>query len=289
MYRRYFDRISFYLKSIFLIMIYFSCDEPEVNKSDSSFYPLSNPNFTFHQDQNRLFFSVQVEEEDGGSELDSVSAYWFGGSRENTPDIIILNDDGLKGDIIMNDNVFSRKIPNDSLKISNFLQNDTGKVYIEYYADFSDSAFILGDTNQISNIPPTIDSISAPNFILRPLNASSEFYQITVKTYDPDGLETISFVGFRSFHVEGDSLVNNGDYIELFDDGGEVSLYPNSDITSGDTLQGDGVFSFIIAVHGTQSQDPNFQTKAGTFHWRFICRDIQNAYSQIVEHEIVIE
>ena len=276
--------------TLFVItMMYFSCTEPEIDNSNQPVNPLSNPSFKFHQDVNKLYFSVDVDKDYKGYDLDSVSAYWFGVDKGNTPDIILLNDDGLRGDIIINDNIFSRKISNNALNISNFLQDDTGEVYITYYATFSDCTFIIEDIRTISNVPPRIDSISAPETILRPISASSDFYLITVEAYDPDGLETINFVGFRSYNVEEDILMNNGDYIELYDDGGVDPLYPNSNITSGDTLQGDGVFSFIIAVHGTENQDPNFQTQDGTFHWRFVARDNKNAYSEVVEHEIVIQ
>ena len=36
----------------------------------------------------------------GGNELDSVTVNWFSVTTENTPDVILLNDNGLKGDII---------------------------------------------------------------------------------------------------------------------------------------------------------------------------------------------
>ena len=83
-------------------------------------------------------------------------------------------------------------------------------------------------------------------------------------------------------------MMNGGNYIYLHDDGSDVVLYePN--ITSGDSIQGDGVYSFRIPVYGTGFIDPNFQTKAGTFNWRFLTQDLSNDYSEAVEHEIIIQ
>ena len=83
-------------------------------------------------------------------------------------------------------------------------------------------------------------------------------------------------------------MMNHGNYIYLHDDGSDVVLYePN--ITSGDSIQGDGVYSFRIPVYGTGFTDPDFQTRAGTFNWRFLTQDLSNDYSEAVEHEIIIQ
>jgi hypothetical protein len=83
-------------------------------------------------------------------------------------------------------------------------------------------------------------------------------------------------------------MMNSGSPIYLHDDGSEIILYePN--ITSGDSAKGDGLYSFRIPVYGTGFEDPNFQTKTGTFKWRFQAKDKANDYSNMVEHEIVIQ
>ena len=69
----------------------------------------------------------------------------------------------------------------------------------------------------------------------------------------------------------------------------EARSFCEPNITSGDSIKGDGLFSFRIPVYGTGFEDPNFQTKAGTFKWRFLAQDKSNDYSNMVEHEIVIQ
>ena len=270
---------------VMLAIICLSCSEPnEQDPSDS----LVDPSFTFLQDVNKLYFSVNSESAYQGNSLDSVIVHWYGISRDQSPDVISLNDSGIKGDIIIGDDVFARKISNDVQSLDNVLTDVTGLVFMEFFATFGAEVLTLRDSVMIGNIIPRIESVTAPSLIIRPSDATVSLHLIKAEVYDADGLETIKWAGFRSFHIEGDSLMNNGDQIYLHDDGSEEILYePN--ITSGDSIRGDGVFSFRIPVYGTGFTDPAFQTKAGTFKWRFQAQDQANEYSNMVEHEIVIQ
>jgi len=266
-------------------MVYLSCSEP---KDQELGEPIINPSFSFLQDVNKLYFSVNVESTFEGEKLDSVLVFWHGISREGSPDKFTLNDGGVQGDIIMNDDVFAIKILNDKDHLNNDLTDVTGLVYMDYSAVFGSEIFTLRDSVLIGNIIPRIESVVADTFIQRSLDATVSLHLIKAEVFDADGLETIKWAGFTSFHVEGDSLMNNGNPIYLHDDGSEVILYePN--ITSGDSIRGDGLFSFRIPVYGTGFEDPNFQTKAGTFKWRFLAQDKSNDYSNMVEHEIIIQ
>ena len=268
-----------------LATICLSCSGP---KEEEPTDLLVDPSFTFLQDVNKLYFSVNVESVYQGNPLDSVVVYWYGESLGQSPDVIALNDSGIKGDIIINDEVFARKISNDSQTLNNGLTEVTGLVFMEFSASFGTEVLTLRDSVLIGNIIPRIESVTAPPLIERPSDATVSLHLIKAEVYDADGLETIKWAGFTSFHVEGDSLMNNGNKIYLHDDGSEEILYePN--ITSGDSIRGDGVFSFRIPVYGTGFEDPAFQTKAGTFKWRFQAQDQANEYSNMVEHEIVIQ
>ena len=268
-----------------LAMVYLSCSEP---KDQELGEPIINPSFSFLQDVNKLYFSVNVESTFEGEKLDSVLVFWHGISREGSPDKFTLNDGGVQGDIIMNDDVFAIKILNDENNLNNDLTDVTGLVFMDYSAVFGSEVFTLRDSVLIGNIIPRIESVVADTFIQRSTDATVSLHLIKAEVFDADGLETIKWAGFTSFHVEGDSLMNNGNPIYLHDDGSEVILYePN--ITSGDSIRGDGLFSFRIPVYGTGFEDPNFQTKAGTFKWRFLAQDKSNDYSNMVEHEIVIQ
>ena len=274
------------LKNIFiLVLVYLACsDEKNQNSEDL----ILNPSFSFLQDVNKLYFSVTIGSVYQGNELDGVIVLWYGINLGSQADTISLNDLGTNGDIIMNDDIFSRKISNNSLGLKNDLTDATGRVYMEYVATFGSELVILRDSVLIGNIIPRIESVVADTVIQRPSDATVSLHLIKAQVFDADGLDNIKWVGFTSYHVEGDSMMNSGSPIYLHDDGSEIILYePN--ITSGDSAKGDGLYSFRIPVYGTGFEDPNFQTKSGTFKWRFQAQDKANDYSNMVEHEIVIQ
>ena len=263
----------------------FSCDEPKKDDLTSIF---SDSQFTFHQDENKIYFAINAAKAMNGTQIDSVTLDWYGSSRSNTKDVLTLNDDGLSGDILMNDDLFSIKILNDSSVIKNVLKNDSGFVFLDFNVIYGSEILLARDSIKIGNIIPKIISINAPDTINRPVDATISLETINAEVFDADGLETIKWVGFTSFHVDGDSIMNNGNYIYLHDDGSEIILYePN--ITSGDETKDDGVFSFRIPIYGQGFAEPGFQTKAGRFVWRFSAQDNLNDYTNIVEHEIVIQ
>ncbi|MBT7043479.1 MAG: hypothetical protein HN920_08085, partial [Candidatus Marinimicrobia bacterium] len=124
--------------------------------------------------------------------------------------------------------------------------------------------------------------------IVRPSDETVALQLVSAEVFDADGLETIKWVGFTSYYVEGDSMMNKGDYIYLYDDGSDVILYPPN-FTSGDDVSGDGIYSFRIPIYGTGFTDPDFQTKAGSFTWRFSTQDASNEYSKTIEYDIIIQ
>ncbi len=274
------------LKNIFILaLVYLACsDEKNQNSED----PFLNPSFSFLQDVNKLYFSVTVASIYQGNALDGVVVLWYGINLGSQADTISLDDFGTNGDIIMNDDIFSRKISNNSPGLKNDLTDATGRVYMEYVATFGSELVTLRDSVLIGNIIPRIESVVADTVIQRPSDATVSLHLIKAQVFDADGLDNIKWVGFTSYHVEGDSMMNSGSPIYLHDDGSEIILYePN--ITSGDSAKGDGLYSFRIPVYGTGFEDPNFQTKSGTFKWRFQAQDKANDYSNMVEHEIVIQ
>ena len=200
----------------------------------------------------------------------------------------MLYDDGTNGDILMGDGFYGLKITNDSTTIQNRLGDDSGYVFLDYLAIYGTEPVIVLDSFRIGNIIPRIVSISAPDTIVRPSDATVSLHLISAEVFDADGLETIKMVGFSSYHVDGDSMMNNGNYLYLHDDGSNVVLY-EPDFTSGDLVQGDGIYSFRIPVYGTGFSDPDFQTKPGSFLWRFLTQDQSNEYSKVIEHAILIQ
>tara|TARA_B100001250_G_C19810340_1_gene795417 strand:+ start:3104 stop:3961 length:858 start_codon:yes stop_codon:yes gene_type:complete len=279
-----FRAVRFYY--IFIFSIFFlACPEQQ---TDFELRPISNQQFTYHQETNQLYYGVEVEDKYEVQALSQVKINWYATTRNNNPDTLILYDDGTNGDILIGDGFYGLKIANDSTAIQNRLGDDSGYVYLDYLAIYGTEIVIVSDSFRIGNIIPRIVSISAPDTIVRPSDATVSLHLISAEVFDADGLQTIKMVGFSSYHVDGDSMMNNGNYLYLHDDGSSVILY-EPDFTSGDLIAGDGIYSFRIPVYGTGFSDPGFQTKPGSFIWRFLTQDQSNDYSKVKGHAILIQ
>ena len=276
-------------KYILLIFItFFSCTETEPIYLEN---PISNPTFTFMQDQNTVYFSAKFKKEYQDEILDSTFVRWYGPDIAGSFDVIVLNDDGVNGDIISGDNIFSRKIQNTSFSIHPITDTDTSFLFADFTAVYGGSNFVgLLDSAKIGNLIPKIIEIFADTLIYRPEGRNINLTKVKAMVSDGDGLETIKWVGFTSFSLRDNEMMNNGNMIYLYDDGNTEILYP-PDFTSGDSIKGDGLYTFLIPIYGdgfgTEPLDDT--TRTGSFRWRFTAQDIANDYSQTVDHVIVIQ
>ena len=274
------------LNILLSILFFVGCGVEDKNE-DSVIY-ISDPQFNFHQDVNKLYISAMVLPQIDGKILDNVIVEWFGTNQENVPDSLILKDGGVNGDIIAGDDIYTLKFQNDSSIISNTLGDDSGSVYINILAVYVGQTEQRSASFKIGNIIPRILSIASPDTIIRPSGATLSLHLVSATVFDADGLNDIKWVGFTSYHVEGDSMMNKGNYIYLYDDGSENIIYL-PDITSGDITSGDGTYSFKIPVFGSGNEDPEYQTKAGTFRWEFVTQDKEDEYSLTATHEVIIQ
>ena len=276
------NKIRYYL----LLTFFIGCGEKQPD--EESLDSISDVQFNFHQNTNQLFISAKIQPDLDGRILDKVLVEWFGTSLDNMPDSLTLIDDGTNGDIISNDDYYTIKVRNDSLNIINTLGDDSGSVHINVLAMYIGKNVSQKSSFRIGNIIPRIIDIQADTLITRPLGATLSLHIVSATVFDADGLANVKWVGFTSYHIEGDSMMNDGNYIYLYDDGSSNIIY-SPDITSGDEISGDGTYSFKIPVFGSGNTDPNYQTKTGTFRWDFIAQDKSDEYSLNKSHEVVIQ
>ena len=273
--------------NILLVTLFFiGCGVKDTDEDSANY--ISELQFNFHQDVNKLYVSATVLPELDGKILDNVMVEWFGTNQENAPDSLILKDGGVNGDIIAGDDIYTLKFQNDSSIINNTLGDDSGSVYINIFAIYVGQIEKRSASFKIGNIIPRILSIASPDTIIRPSGATLSLHLVTATVFDADGFDDIKWVGFTSYHVEGDSMMNKGNYIYMYDDGSENIIYL-PDITSGDIASGDGTYSFKIPVFGSGNEDPDYQTKTGTFQWEFVAQDKDNEYSLTATHEVIIQ
>ena len=278
---------NFPLKFIFLFFIFFSCLDPDRIPPDN---PISNPEFTFMQDQNKVYFSANFQEEYQGETLDSTFVRWYSSSLSLGFDAVALNDDGVNGDIIAGDNIFARKISNESLNRA-ITDADTGFLFAEFTAIYGGRNYVgLLDSGKVGNLIPKIINVIADTLINRPEGRNINLIKVKAEVLDGDGNESIKWVGFTSFSLRDNEMMNNGNMIYLYDDGGTEILYP-PDFTSGDSARDDGIYTFKIPIYGEGfgSEEDDDTTRTGAFRWRFSAQDMANDYSQTVDHVIVIQ
>ena len=104
----------------------------------------------------------------------------------------------------------------------------------------------------------------------------------------PRSIAAVHKIAFIPKFFGPDTSLFSGNPILLFDDGGDDVLYsPN--ITSGDEVKGDGIYSFNIPIYGTGYTDPLQTTKTGTFRWTFIVRDKSEEYGNEIIYLVVVQ
>jgi len=264
---------------VLLTFAFIASCEKATNSEES--YPISNIDFAFFQASNKLYVSAQALKGYQGTSLDSILVLWNGTSATNTADTIRLLDDGTVGDMISKDGIFSRKISNTSPTIKNvipFTANDS--VFLSILGLYSGKKLTVSSTFLLGNIRPKLGNIFVPDTVMRPIANSDPNvtntvkFSVTASVSDPNGLDDIKRVFFRSYHVGLDSMMYDGNPIFLYDDGTGVE-------GSGDSQKGDGSFTRTI------SMTENATT--GTYHWTFEAQDLSNAYSEMVKKVLVVQ
>ena len=271
-------------------MIFWGCPDSASTPDPDS--PLGELQFTYLQNDQILYFAIDVASSYRTSSLDitSTKLKWFGTEKTNTPDLLQLKDDGEDGDILKDDGLYSLKVINNTLTQNPLSEDDTGRVYMDFEATYEnyDSTFNASNSFYLGNIIPIISWISASDTIFLPDSGGVMFDLVKAKVKDANGLDDIRRVGFVSYHVDDSTFLNEGNIINLYDDGSEVIIYePN--FTSGDEDPNDGTYSFRIPVFGPGNPDPALQTKTGTFDWIFEAMDMANTYSDTVIHRIIVQ
>jgi hypothetical protein len=236
---------------------------------------LQDLQFNYHQGLNNLYFSVQVESSFLGKKLQAVQALYFGFDTTQTADTLALNDAGITGDIISDDDVFSIKVSNDSNYVTYVLEPaDTGRVYIKYLAQFGTVIKEHITSFKMGNQGPRILSVSMPDTMRRPSGDSVVVGTIVVSLTDPDGHEDVQtcYLMFQ----KPDSTFSSGSPISLYDDGNEdFSMY------LWDEVANDGKYSRYIII---DSSNP-----LGTYTSYFYARDYSGILSEPYITKLVVQ
>ncbi|MEA1882328.1 MAG: hypothetical protein U9N31_08015 [Candidatus Marinimicrobia bacterium] len=243
-------------------------------------YPISDIDFAFLQASNKLYVSATAASGYQGNSLDSILVLWQGISNANTADTLRLFDDGTKGDILSKDQVYSRKFSNASGLKNAIPSTAKDSIFLSIMGLYKGKKLTKKATFILGNIRPKLGTVFVPDTVKRPAAnpdpniTNTVKFSVTASVTDPNGLDDIKRVFFRSYHVGLDSMMSGGNPILLYDDG------TGSD-GSGDLQKGDGTYTMTVSLTEKATK--------GIYHWTFEAQDMSNAYSDTVKKVLVVE
>ena len=180
----------------------------------------------------------------------------------------ILNDNGIVGDDIANDGIYSY------LLSSKFSRNVIGKFTIRIQAHDKQGKVSypwtgVMDVIQSENDPPVLYNLVAPD-TMRLIKNKSTLATLQISVSDPQGREDIRDVYFNSYKPDGSP--SSGNPFKLLDDGNKAN--------NGDEIAEDGIYSIIITLPSN--------TPPGDYLFIFEAVDLQNFKSEPKEHTITV-
>ncbi len=262
-------------RSIWLLtgLIFFGCSGGDATDDEETIV-LQELEFNYHQGMNTLYFGVNVESSYLGIKLQGVSALYYGLDSTQSADTLALNDSGINGDIISDDDVFAIKITNDTSQVRYVLEpSDTGTVYVKFMAQFGTYIKSKMMSQKTGNEGPIIQSVSMPDSMPRPGADSVAVGTIVVSLTDADGHEDIQtcYLMFK----KPDGTFSSGSPISLYDNGvQDFSMY------LWDETAKDGKYSRYIII---DSSNP-----LGTYTSYFYARDYSGILSEPFITELVV-
>ena len=275
----------FIIKTIFLtvtLCLFFlvSC-EKQIPLIDEPVETIRDPKFIFFKSSNMIFFSAIIQSHHEGTIVSSAWVIWSG-TGGNNPDTLQLNDEGIDGDIIPQDGVFSREVINDLSYLTNTLPIDTkGEISVQFIANYTDIMVGLSSSFTIGNTKPVLLEIVFPDTMYRPQemqdSEGNNYYTIdtiVVKVYDFDGSDDIDRC-FLLFQKPDSSYANNGEQILLFDDGLKIS-----ENALWDDVANDGNFSRLITI--------GYQNMTGDYRAYFNAMDYSGEYAEQIIKTLVV-
>ncbi|MFQ5797803.1 MAG: hypothetical protein ACE5H0_03800 [Bacteroidota bacterium] len=177
-----------------------------------------------------------------------------------------LHDDGIAPDLSTSDGTYSGTI---NFAIS---RTEIGDYSIQFFA--TDKSGLISNAVQrrlsvvrLQNGPPVISNLQAPDSVQLP-QTGSEVFDMSVDASDPDGLNDVAEVFFKSL-ASSDSTFK----FQLKDDG-------NTQV-SGDMTSGDGTYSIRIQLDSTN--------ETGPFPFRFKAIDKSGAVSNTILHTLTVK
>ena len=227
------------------------------------------PEVIFADSSYQFQILAAAEDPEGLEDIEAVLFWVFPPGRPASTYRGSLQDDGQQDDGVAGNGVFGRILNADAFGIERGIY--TLIVRARDKAGNYSTAILRYFSVQtlLENLPPRIESVSAPDTISRSQTAP---FVITARVSDPNGLADIARVFFNSFLPDGTPA--SGNPFLMRDDG------KKDQNGLGDAVANDGVYSLVISV-GPGSP-------LGTFRFEFQAQDKGNLLSEKVIHRITV-
>jgi hypothetical protein len=171
-----------------------------------------------------------------------------------------FTDDGLNGDLLAGDSIFTAVINRAVLLAQSTSSFDFVLTPSEQGVNAGDPVTVTVLQNPASGHPPVIGNLQAPDTLQ--LDADTVTFLVTVDVSDPEGLSDIRTVYFLS---------TGGSVIDLFDDG---------NAGNGDNTANDGTYSRILILPPT--------TTPGEYPFTMRAVDFTNLVSNLIDFTLVV-
>lgn len=209
-----------------------------------------------------VFFSVRATDPNGADDIREVSVRIQASWVTELVDPVFLRDDGIGGDAMPADGVFSAKAD-----MRNVLKA-LGPHWVRFEAQDASGVrsvpIVLATTVVGVNGPPVLSDLAAPDAVSR---QSTLPILLNVRANDPQGPADIRRVYFNT--TKPDGTPSSGNPFLMVDDG-----------TKGDQTAGDGIYSLAIVI--------NTQNDLGVYRFEFFAEDASGAVSLPLVHPIAV-
>ncbi len=266
---------------IISVLLLINCDqvpttldeEPYIQGTEVNTFSVAVTAFEFDYLSQEFFISVAISSPE---EISTSEAHLYLPQTINVASLS-LNDDGLQGDIQVNDGSYD----------ANWILPDSLSSYIDSLWTLEVSVSSGADLKQITQTlqperpaPPLILSASHLDTLTLSIDGLV-LDTLEVELTHPKGLDEIRDVSMMSLKPDG-NYANNGQPIPLYDDGSSEVFFTfdSVDFTSGDRIANDGIYSLLLALTPTNL--------SGTYYWTFNARTWLGIAAEPLEDSLVV-
>ncbi|MCF7807291.1 MAG: hypothetical protein K9M49_05135 [Candidatus Marinimicrobia bacterium] len=265
---------------LLVLLLIWGCDqspntldpEPYEETTVDTEFELSIRSFEFDFFSRSFFAATKAISPDG---IQAISAKLF--AQDSLVTELVLNDQGLGFDIQAGDDSYDLNWTLTDSLVPMLKQRWMVRVSAKSNGEvLLDSSYL----NPVIPSAPVIENVDHQDTLHLPASGLV-FDTLRVTVSHAQGLDEIRDVSFKSLKPNGD-YASGGNPIPLLDDGSQVILYEyfGVEITSGDKVEDDGIFSLTLPLSASDL--------TGMYLWTFSSRSWDGLVSDVYEDTLQV-